>query len=122
MTTQQVADRLVALCRENDYDRAMNELYGPDIVSIEPFAPPGKSAESRGLAAVKAKAEWWTGAHTINEARVEGPLVADFHFCVRFFFDVTQKATGTQMRFSELGVYEVKDGKIVREEFFYSMG
>ncbi len=121
MTTQQVADRLIALCREHKELQAMEELYSDDIVSVESFAPPGKSAESKGIAAVKAKGEWWAGAHTVNASSVEGPLVVDTHFCVKFFYDVTVKATGVNMKMNELAVYEVKDGKIVREQFFYRM-
>jgi ketosteroid isomerase-like protein len=121
MTTQQIADRLVALCREGNDLQVHAELYGDDIVSIEPFAPPGRSAESVGIAAVKAKGAWWYSAHTVNSSTVDGPLVSDAHFCVRFHYDVTQKASGNTIKFSELAVYQVKDGKIVREQFFYAM-
>ena len=123
MTTQQVADRLVALCREHKYLEAMEQLYSPDILSIEPSAGPGgESPESRGIDAVKKKGEWWTSNHTIHESRIEGPVVAGTHFCVRFFYDITQKATGNRFNVDELAVYQVKDGKIVREQFFYAMG
>ena len=34
---------------------------------------------------------------------------------------VTAKSSGNRMAMDELAVYQVKDGKIVREEFFYTM-
>ncbi|HEY4936461.1 MAG TPA: SnoaL-like domain-containing protein [Puia sp.] len=36
MTTQQVADRLVALCRKGQIQQAQDELYADSIESIEP--------------------------------------------------------------------------------------
>jgi hypothetical protein len=34
---------------------------------------------------------------------------------------VTSKATGTRTQGAEIGLYTVKDGKIVEERFFYAM-
>jgi ketosteroid isomerase-like protein len=45
--------------------------------------------------------------------------VSDARFCVRFVYDITNKPSGRRMTMDELAVYLVKDGKIVREEFFY---
>jgi hypothetical protein len=36
--------------------------------------------------------------------------------------DVTFKGSGQRMQLDEVGLYTVKDGRIVREEFFYAMG
>src|SRR5436309_2347433 len=121
MTTQQVADQLVAECSQGNFHGPLNTLYSPDIVSVEAMAMDGGSRESKGLGAVKAKGEWWTNNHEVHSASVEGPLVAGNHFCVRFKLDVTNKPSGQRMQMDELGMYEVKDGKIVREEFFYGM-
>jgi ketosteroid isomerase-like protein len=33
--------------------------------------------------------------------------------------DITHRASGQRNTMQELGVYEVKDGKIVKEQFFY---
>lgn len=35
---------------------------------------------------------------------------------------MTPKASGERMRMDELGLYTVKDGKVVEERFFYGMG
>ena len=58
MTTKEVADKVVHLCSQGKFDEAMS-LYSPDIVSLEPSAPPGQSRESKGIAAVQGKADWW---------------------------------------------------------------
>lgn len=121
MTTQEVANKLVQLCSEGKFDEATNALYSPDVVSMEAGAPPGGSRESKGLAAVKAKGEWWVANHEVHSAKVEGPLVAGSHFAVTFKLDVTFKPEKKRFTMEEVAVYKVADGKIVYEEFFYNM-
>ena len=121
MTTQEVANTLVKLCSAGKFDEATNTLYSHDIVSMEAGAPPGGSRESKGLAAVKAKGEWWVANHEVHSAKVEGPIVAGAHFAVTFKMDVTFKPEKKRFTMEEVAVYKVKDGKIVYEEFFYSM-
>jgi ketosteroid isomerase-like protein len=121
MTTQEVAATLVKLCSEGKFDVATDTLYSPDIVSMEAGAPPGGSRESKGLAAVKAKGEWWTANHEVHSVAVQGPLVAGSHFAVTFKLDVTFKPQSRRFTMEEVAVYKVADGKIVYEEFFYAM-
>jgi ketosteroid isomerase-like protein len=120
MTTKEIADKVVQLCSQGKFPEAMS-LYSPDIVSMEAGAPPGQSREAKGIAAVKAKGEWWTANHEVHSVKVEGPLVAGAHFAVTFKMDVTFKPQSKRMQMEEIGVYKVADGKIIYEEFFYSM-
>jgi ketosteroid isomerase-like protein len=120
MSTQEVADKVVKLCSAGKFHEAL-ELYSPDIVSMEAGAPPGQSRESKGLAAVKAKGEWWTSNHEVHSTSVEGPLVAGSHFTVIFKMDITFKPQSRRFTMEEVAVYKVADGKIVYEEFFYNM-
>ena len=121
MTTQEVADQLVSYCKKGDFHGAIEELYSPEIVSMEAGAPPGQSRESKGLDAVKAKGEWWGANHEVHSSTVEGPLVAGSHFAVTFKMDVTFKPAGKRFTMEEVAVYKVADGKVVYEEFFYNM-
>ena len=100
---------------------ATETLYSPDIVSVEASAPPGGSRESKGIAAVRGKGEWWTANHEVHTSIVEGPLVAGSHFAVTFKMDVTFKPQNRRFEMEEIAVYKVADGKIVYEEFFYAM-
>jgi hypothetical protein len=120
MTTKEVADKVVQLCSQGKFAEAMS-LYSPDIVSMEAGAPPGQSRESKGIEAVKAKGEWWTANHEVHSAKVEGPLVAGAFFTVVFKMDITFKPQSRRFQMEEVAVYKVVDGKIVYEEFFYSM-
>jgi hypothetical protein len=121
MTTQEIANTLVKLCSAGKFHEATTDLYSPDIVSMEAGAPPGGSRESKGLDAVRAKGEWWTANHDVHSVIVEGPLVAGPYFTVAFKMDVTFKPQGKRFTMEEIAVYKVVDGKIVYEEFFYSM-
>ena len=121
MTTQEVADTLVKLCSEGKFHEAMEALYSTDIVSMEAGAPPGGSREARGIAAVMAKGAWWTSNHEVHSTIVEGPLVAGSHFAVTFKMDVTFKLQDKRFQMEEVAVYTVADGKVIYEEFFYSM-
>ncbi len=121
MTTKQVADTLVKLCSQGKFDEATKSLYSDDIVSMEAGAPPGQSRESKGIAAVKAKGEWWVANHEVHSATVEGPLIAGSHFAVTYKLDVTFKPESKRFTMEEVAVYKVADGKIVYEEFFYNM-
>ena len=121
MTTQEVANTLVKLCSEGKFEEATKTLYSPDIVSVEASAPPGGSRESKGLEAVIAKGEWWTANHEVHSVIVEGPLVAGSHFAVVFRLDVTFKPEAKRFKLEEVAVYKVADGKVVYEEFFYTM-
>jgi ketosteroid isomerase-like protein len=120
MTTKEIADKVVQLCSQGKFQEAMS-LYSPDIVSMEAGAPPGQSREAKGIAAVKAKSEWWSSNHEVHSVKVEGPLVAGAHFAVTFKLDITFKPQSKRMQMEEIGVYKVADGKIVYEEFFYSV-
>jgi hypothetical protein len=121
MTTQEVADKLVALCSQGQFAEATDALYSPDIVSMEAGAPPGGSRESKGIAAVKGKGEWWAANHEVHSLKVEGPLVAGAFFSVALKMDVTFKPQSKRFTMEEIALYKVVDGKIIYEEFFYAM-
>jgi ketosteroid isomerase-like protein len=121
MTTQEVADKLTELCKEGKFHEAIDALYSDDIVSMEAGAPPGGSREAKGIAAIKGKAEWWAANHDVHSTVVEGPLVAGSHFAVTFKMDITFKPQARRFQMEEIALYKVADGKIVYEEFFYSM-
>ena len=124
-SAMEVGKKLVALCQQGQFLEAVDQLYSPNIVSIEAMSAPGGSARVDGLAAVKAKGDWWFQNHEIHSAKAEGPWPNGDRFIVRFSFDVTPKVgpmAGKRFQMEEAGLYTVKDGKVVQEEFFYCMG
>ena len=121
MNTMEIARKLVELCRQGKNHEALDSLYADNVVSVEAAVPQGMEREAKGLAAVKAKGKWWVDNHEIHSATVTGPWPHDDRFVVGFQVDVTFKPTGQRMQMDEVGLYQVKGGKIVREEFFYEM-
>lgn len=121
MSTKQVADSIVKLCSEGKFEEAVRSHYADDVVSIEAGAPPGQSRETKGIEGVMGKNKWWVDNHEVHSSSVEGPLVADPYFSVKYSFDVTSKPQAKRFQMQEVAVYKVENDKIVREEFFYSM-
>ena len=117
MKTEEIARRLVALCRDGKWEQAQQELYSPDAVSVEPHATPAFEKETRGLPAIVEKGKQFTAmVETMHSLAVSEPLVAANSFACTMRLDMTMKGQG-RMDMSELCIYDVKDGKIVREEF-----
>lgn len=118
MATNDIAIRLVELCRKGEYETAHKELYAQDAVSIEPHATPAFEKETKGLDALAEKAKKWGAMveHT-HSVEVSDPIVAGNSFACTMRMDITMKEHG-RMDMTELCVYKVKDEKIVSEEFF----
>ncbi|MBA3830451.1 MAG: nuclear transport factor 2 family protein [Chthoniobacterales bacterium] len=117
MNTEEVAKKLVELCEKGAYKEATSSLYGENIVSVEAHSMGGMPAEINGFDAVCKKTQWWIENHEVHSSKVTGPFVARDTFVVRFDIDVTEKNSGKRMQASEIGIYKVKEGKVVREEF-----
>jgi limonene-1,2-epoxide hydrolase len=118
MTTQEVANRFNELAQSGNWDAIQEELYADDAISIEP-------AHSQGLQTVQGKEAIKQKGHQFQQMVEEmhggysnAPIVAGNHFALTMGMDVTMKGMG-RMQMDEICVYEVKDGKIVKEQFFY---
>jgi ketosteroid isomerase-like protein len=122
MTTLEVGKKLVELCKQGKNQEATETLYSPDIVSVEAAPMANFPAEARGLAAVAAKGKWWSENHTVHSATTEGPWPHGDRFAVKFVYDVTNKPSNQRFQMEEIALFTVKNGKIVREEFFYVTG
>ncbi len=121
MTTMEIARKLVDLCRQERSEEALDTLYAEDAVSVEAMSMPDGSQEVTGIAAIKAKGQWWMDNHEIHSSSITGPWPHGERFIVGFQFDVTHKPSGRRIKMDEAGLYHVRNGKIVREEFFYDM-
>jgi hypothetical protein len=121
MTTAEVATQLVALCRAGNFVEAVATFYADDVVSVEAMDFKGMGREMRGKDAVKAKNLDWFDDNDIHSASVTGPFVSPESFAVLYSFDWTVKTSGQRVQLSEVAVYTVVNGKIVREEFLYGV-
>jgi ketosteroid isomerase-like protein len=122
MDTQAIANRLVQLCREGRGTEAQDELYAADAESIEmPGAPFGGGKPAKGIEAIRAKGrEFNADIETVHGGTIGDPIVAGHWFSLVMTMDVTFKSRG-RVQMEEICVYQVKDGKVVREQFFYDV-
>ena len=118
MTTKDVADKLVKMCRDGQVEEVKEELFTEETLSIEPtegILP----KETKGLTAIQKKAELFISmVENFYGSTLSEPVVAGDYFCVGAETDIQMKGE-ERKKMSEICLYKVKDGKIVSEQFFY---
>jgi hypothetical protein len=117
MATKEIAERLVALCREGKVETAQKELYAAEAINIEPYGTPTFPRETKGLTAIIEKGhKFGAMIEQVHSICISDPLVAGNSFACAMQLELTIKGHG-RMSVDELCIYEVKDGKIVSERF-----
>jgi hypothetical protein len=118
MTTAEVARKLVELCRQQKIDEVQATLFADNAQSIEANDMMGPRVVT-GLDAIKAKSiAFQEGVEEFHGATISDPIVAGNSFALTWTLDATFKGRG-RMTIEEVCVYQVKDGKIILEQFFY---
>lgn len=120
MNTEEIAKKIVELTRKQAWYDAL-DLYDDNVVSVEASGMGGGSPETRGKEGVRGKVDWWVNSMDVHSFDVHGPFVAHDRFVVQYDADVSDKKTKERHKMSEVGVYTVKNGKIVSEEFLPSV-
>lgn len=119
MTFEDVARELVAGCREGREAENLNKLYAEDAVSVE-AADMGQGRETVGRDGIRGKHDWFASMYDQVSGETSDPMPhGDDRFAVIFDMKMRKRETGEIEEMRDIGVYTVKDGKIVREEFFY---
>lgn len=118
MTTQDVANKFYEMAQTGDWSAIQEAFYDANCISIEPEHSPGPSV-LQGMEAIKQKgAQFGEMVEEYHGGYTNEPIVAGNHFSVAMGMDVTYKGQG-RVKMDEIAVYEVKDGKIVKEQFFF---
>jgi len=118
MTTQEVANRLSELFNEGKWAEAQQELFSEDAKSIEPPNSPGM-VSVEGKDNIKKKGDLFNDmVEEMHGGYTSKPLVAGNYIAFAMGMDCTIKGKD-RMKMDEICVYEVKDGKVVKEQFFY---
>jgi len=118
MTTPQIAARLVELCRQGQYEAAQKELYADNAISIEPYATPEFEKETKGLKAILEKGHKFEAmTEKIYATTISEPLVSGSTIAFLLSMDMAMKGA-KRSTMEEICVYQVKDGKIISEQFF----
>ena len=118
MTTEQVAARYNELAQQEKWFDIQEELFADDVKSIEPAGSKYLS-NAEGKENVRRKGqEFVSRIEALHSASTTAPVVAANHFVVGRKKDMTVKEIG-RIQINQLMMYEVRNGKIVSEQFFY---
>ncbi|MEO7311847.1 MAG: SnoaL-like domain-containing protein [Chitinophagaceae bacterium] len=118
MTTQEIASRLYELGQQGKFDTAQAELFSADATSTESNMG-GERETASGMEAIKEKGKRFQSEMLeMHSAYTKEPLVLGNYIFMEMGMDATMKSMG-RMDMKEMCKYEVKDGKIISEEFFY---
>ena len=119
MTTEQVAKRYYELIQQNEYEQIQKELYSPNIVSIEPENDTNLPLVVNGMEEYGRKEGiFYSNVEEMHGGYMSEPVVSTFFFSMMMGMDVTMKVKKRKKK-DQIAVFEVRDGKIVREQFFY---
>jgi hypothetical protein len=118
LRTQEVAARFNELARQEMWFEIQDELFADNVRSIDPSnSPYFKYAE--GKVAVHKKGEDWVKRiEAVHRTYTTEPVVGGNHFAVAREVDITVQGFG-RIKIDEIMLYEMKDGQIVLEQFFY---
>ncbi len=117
MTTREVADRFYELAEQGNFEQILTDLYDERAKSIEPANSPWQNVD--GLESIRAKGtQWQAMIHEMHGGYTNKPDVAGNYFVCTMGMDVTLKGQ-PRMKLDEVALYEVRNGKIVLEQFFF---
>ena len=116
MSTQEIANGIVKLCKAGQFDEAYTTYFAKNAKSVEPIP---NLPVAQGLDALIAKGQGWEKITEVHSMEVSAPMVAGNHFAITFKMDTTNKESGKRNQMEEIGLYQVKNGKVVSEQFFY---
>ena len=121
MTTQALATRYREWMNERKFLDIQDTYYSEDVVSqeMEKATAMGLAVITQGKEAIKAKGIARRATiEAIHSYHCSEPLVAGEFFSVTLKQEVTFKGK-PRMTIEEIAIFQVKDGKIVKEQFFY---
>lgn len=118
MTTREVAARFNELAQQEKWFEIQEEFFADNVRSIDPPDSP-YFGYAEGKSQVRKKGEDFVKRiQAVHSAYTTEPLVTGNHFTVGRSKDLTVQRHG-RIQINEIMLYEVRDGQIVSEQFFY---
>ena len=118
LSIQEIAARFNELAQQEKWFEIQDEFFADNVVSIEPPNSP-YFGYAEGKANVRKKGEDFTKRITaVHTVFTSEPLVCGNHFAVGREKDITVEGHG-RITIKQIMLYEVKDGQIISEQFFY---
>jgi hypothetical protein len=120
MTTQEVASRFNELAKQEKWFEIQDEFFSDNVKSIDPPNSP-YFGYAEGKTPVRKKGEDFVKRiEVLHRVHTTEPVVGGNHFAVGREMDITVQGLG-RIQINEVMLYEVKDGQIVSEQFFYQV-
>jgi hypothetical protein len=118
LTTEEVAAAFNELAQQEKWFEIQDIFFSDNVKSIEPpDSPYFQYAE--GKATVRKKADDFVKKiRDFHGAYTTLPVVAGNHFAVGRGMEITVEGFG-RIKIDQIMLYEVKDGRILSEQFFY---
>ena len=118
MTTPEIAARFNELAQQEKWFEIQDEFFAENVRSIDPVDSP-YFGYAEGRDAVRRKGEDFVKRiQEVHSAYTGEPIVTGNHIAVTRDIDVTVQPHG-RIQIKQIMLYEVKDGEIVLEQFFY---
>ncbi|HKZ37973.1 MAG TPA: SnoaL-like domain-containing protein [Chryseolinea sp.] len=118
MTTQETAARFNELAQQEKWFEIQEEFFADNVRSIDPPNSP-YLGYAEGKASVRKKGEDFVKRiEAVHRVYTSEPLVSGNHFAMGREMDITVQGLG-RIQINEIMLYEVRDGQIVLEQFFY---
>lgn len=118
LTTQEVAARFNELAQQEKWFEIQDEFFANNVRSIDPTNSP-YFGYAEGKAPVRKKGEDFVKRiEAVHRLHSTEPVVTGNHFAVGREVDITVQELG-RIQINQIMLYEVKDGQIVLEQFFY---
>ena len=118
MTTQEVADRFNELAQQEKWFEIQDEFFANNVKSIDPPDSPYFGYAEGKVSVRKKGQDFVSRIEDVHRVYTSEPIVTGNHFAVAREKDITVKGHG-RILIKEIMLYEVKDGQIVLEQFFY---
>jgi hypothetical protein len=117
-TTREIAARFNELARQEKWFEIQDEFFADNVRSIDPPSSP-YFGYAEGKSPVRKKGEDFVRRITaLHSASTGEPIINGNHFAVTRSIDITVEGHG-RIQIDQIMLYEVKDGQIISEQFFY---
>ena len=118
IATQEIATRFNELAQQEKWFEIQDEFFADNVRSIDPpNSPYFGYAEGKSLVRKKGE-DFVKRIEALHGASTTEPIVSGNHFAVGRAVDITVQGFG-RIQINQIMLYEVKDGQIVSEQFFY---
>lgn len=118
MTTQEVAARFDELAQQEKWFEIQDEFFSDNVRSVDPPNSP-YFGYAEGKAPVRKKGmDFVTKIKEVHGTYTTHPVIGGNHFSVGRGVDLTVEGLG-RIKIDQIMLYEVKDGQIILEQFFY---